>query len=369
MKVLHIINDLSSGGAEKLISDTLPLMKKKGVEIELMLLDNTNNVFEDNILNNKIKINIIKRKKARSFLNIISIRNFIKNGKFDIVHVHLFPSLYWAGIAARTMFFNKPLFVYTEHNTHNRRRDFKQFKYIDKFIYSSFNKVLSISEATQNSLLNWLKPSIQNINRFRVVSNGIDISRFLRAEPYKKSELLGLSDQDILVCMVGSFSRQKDQETLIRAISNLKEDVHLLLVGEGENKNRCIALASELQISNRVYFLGFRDDVDKIYKTADINILSSKWEGFGLVAVEAIASSKPLIVSKVKGLSDVVSGLGVLKFDVGNEEELAGKIELLIRNINYNKPLDDIEKKLKKFDVNIMVETQINEYVKLLKER
>jgi hypothetical protein len=79
MKILHIINNLGSGGAEKLIEDTLPIMnKKEDIELEVLLLTDKNNVFAESLKKQGIKINVIGTDNIYSPTNIISIRKFIK---------------------------------------------------------------------------------------------------------------------------------------------------------------------------------------------------------------------------------------------------------------------------------------------------
>jgi glycosyltransferase involved in cell wall biosynthesis len=128
---------------------------------------------------------------------------------------------------------------------------------------------------------------------------------------------------------LAGFQKQKDQPTLIIAMQNLPEDVHLLLIGEGPLKEENERLAKKICVNNRVHFLGFRNDVERILKSVDIVVLSSNWEGFGLAAVEGMAAGKPVIASNVPGLKEIVEGTGIL-FKKGNSEELAEIIYTLV---------------------------------------
>ena len=124
LKVLHIINRLGSGGAEKLIEELIPIMnKKKGIKVDLLLLSDKGNVFDKSLRNSGINIDVIPIKQLKSPLNVLYIRKHILKGQYDIVHAHLFPTIYWVSIASRLIFKNKPRFIYTEHSTYNRRRD------------------------------------------------------------------------------------------------------------------------------------------------------------------------------------------------------------------------------------------------------
>src|SRR6056297_1078254 len=115
MRVLHVINDLSSGGAEKLLEESLPLYKKHGVEVELLVINNKNNVYEKNLIDNNIKIYSLNKFKIRNPLNIFLIIKVIIEGDFDIVHSHLFPAKYWVSIASIFLRMKKFKNITTEH--------------------------------------------------------------------------------------------------------------------------------------------------------------------------------------------------------------------------------------------------------------
>ena len=362
IKILHIINNLGSGGAEKLIEDTLPILhKKENLEVELLLLTDKNNVFAESLKKQGVEINVIGTKNIYSPTNIFSIRRFIKNNDFDIIHAHLFPTLYWTALATKTLLNKKFNLILTEHNTRNGRRAHFFFRPVEKFIYNEYDKVVSISQKTEDNLIDWL--GVKKNNKFTIVENGIDTQKFNEAEAYSKEELCSTcSEDDIFITMVGSFSKQKDQKTLINAMEQIDDKVHLFLVGQGQLLDEHKEYVNNLNLNNRVHFLGFRNDVDRILKTSDIVVLSSHWEGFGLAAVEGMAAGKPVIASDVSGLREVVKGAGLL-FEQGDEEELAEII---------NKVLDDKEfyrlvsqkclKKSKKYDINNMCEKMIDTY-------
>lgn len=356
VRILHVINNLGSGGAEKLIEESLPLLNKmEGVEADVLLLTDRQNVFQETLEEHHVNVHVVPFRNIYSPRNIFYIKEYIVQGKYDVVHAHLFPCQYWTSLASKLILQNKPKFVFTEHSTHNRRRDRSYLRSFEKFIYSGYDKIISISSKTQDSLISWLKPRPSDLHKFVVIENGIDINKFKNALPYKKEEICsGFTENVRLVCMVGRFSEQKDHTTLIKAIAKCPPEVHLLLVGEGPLKQKCMDLSTELAIGDRVHFLGFRRDVDRIYKTSDIVVLSSHWEGFGLVAAEGMAAGKPVIASDVPGLAEVVGGAGVL-FEKGNSEELADKInELIIDRQKYDRVSQQCLQRTKHFEIGEM---------------
>ncbi len=371
MRVLHIINDLGSGGAEKLIEETLPPMNKnKEIKVDVLLLSDRKNVFDKKLKDSGVKVDVIPLRNLYNPLNIYYIRKYIIGGEYDIVHAHLFPTFYWVSITSKFIFNNKPKFVMTEHNTHNRRRERNYLRYLEKFIYYSYDKIISISQQTQDNLLEWLKPGQAQLDKFIVIENGIDIDKFKNAKPYNKVDICNKFTEDIrLVCMVARFSEQKDQPTLIKAIKELPENVHLLLIGEGTLKQKNENLAKEIGVSDRVHFLGFRNDVEKILKTVDIVVLSSNWEGFGLVAAEGMAAGKPLIASKVEGLGEIVGGYGLL-FNKGDSGELSKLLNKLLNSHYLYKCVSArCSNRAEDFSTKVMIQSMMLMYENLLAKK
>lgn len=370
MKILHVINNLGAGGAEKLIEELTPLMNNMlGIKVDVLLLTDKGNVFDKHLKDKGVKIEVVPIKNIRSPRNVYYIRKYIVNGRYDIVHAHLFTSNYWVSLAVKTIYKCRPKLVITEHNTHNRRREKHILRYLEKYIYASYDKVISISDKTQENLIAWINPKKNEYNKFTTIPNGVNLDKFIDAKPYKKCELNNKFSEDTkIISMAGSFSKQKDQATIIRALKSLPQNIHLLLIGEGEFKQEKIKLSIELNLENRVHFLGFRNDVENIFKTSDIIILSSHWEGFGLVAAEGMAAGKPVIASDVDGLREVVEGSGRL-FTQGDENELSSEIIGLLNNEDeYKRVSKACLKGSKAFSVDKMAVNYIREYCRLLKE-
>lgn len=366
MKILHIINDLRSGGAEKLIEVSLPLYNDMDdTSVELLILSDERKEYSQNLVNNKIKIHISPYKSMRNPLNVIYISNIIEEGKFDVVHSHLFPSFYWVSIATFFKSHKKIKFVMTEHNTNNKRREKKYFRVLEKFIYGRYDIIHSISEDTQINLIEWLKPQTELLSKFKIIENGIEVNKFKDAIPLERKLIdlnLELCKEDKIICMTGSFTRQKDQMTILKALLNLPNNYHLLLIGEGPLKSEYINTVKELKLDNRVHFLGFRNDVQNILKSIDLFVLSSHWEGFGLAAVEGMASRKPVLASNVSGLKNVINDPDLL-FEPGNIDELSRKIIRLLSDTQlYDEKASQCERNAEKYDINAMVKKYLESY-------
>lgn len=344
MKILHVITSLEIGGAQRLLSDLLPLQAKTE-DVTLLVYERVANYFESKVTDAGVKIISLDEHNFHNPGLILKMRKIFKD--YDVVHAHLFPTVWWASLAARGL---KVKMVYTEHSTSNSRRGKWYLRPIEQFMYARYNKIISISQQTQNALCSWLK---SNDERFVVICNGVDTARFASV----KKSVIPKS-----LIMVSRFASSKDQETVIRAMQQIDPEATLRFVGDGENLEHCKQVAKECGVQDRIQFLGARSDVADLVAESYIGIQSSNWEGFGLTAVEIMASGKPIIGTDVDGLKQVIEGAGET-FHVGNETELAVRVNsLLHRKAHY----DDIAQKCKKramaYDIGKMATGYFSSY-------
>ena len=360
MKILQIINSLATGGAEKLIVDTVPLYQEKGIEMDVLVLVGKHYPFYKKLeASSTGNIFSLGLKSVYNPLAIIKIIPFLK--KYDIVHVHLFPVQYFV-VLAKWLSFSKTKLIFTEHSTSNRRLKNKIFKSFDKYIYKGYSKIICITKEIQVIILAHTGFSK---DRTELISNGVPVFEYNQAVPFDKTDLK-FEITDKLLIQVSSFQEPKDQKTLIKSIVHLPAFIKLILVGDGVLKQECENLVKKLQLEKRVFFLGVRTDVPRLLKTADIVVLSSKYEGLSLSSIEGMASGKPFIASDVAGLSEVVSGAGVL-FTQGDENELAQKImELFNDERQYQAVAKSCEMRANQYDIKNMIAQHISLYESLV---
>lgn len=318
MKVLHVISSLGIGGAERLISDMLPQMKTAGIDVSLLVYRRRHNVFERKLEDAGIVINSLNISCNYNPLIIFYLARIIRS--YNVVHVHLFPAIYQVAIA--NMFCHIKL-IYTEHSTSNWRRNKSYIRGIEKWVYSKYAHIISVSNEVRNNLSNWLE---NKDNKISVINNGIDIEayRITRGTNYYPFTLL----------MVSRFVPAKDQMTVIRAMKILSDDVHVVFVGDGETRKACEDLAANLGVAERCHFVGMQSNVPFWISKADVGILSTHWEGLPLTVLEMMAGGLPVVASDVKGVNQVVNGAGIL-FKVEDDQSLANIISELIENQEY----------------------------------
>ena len=355
MRILQITNSLNIGGAEKLIIDTVPLYQQKGIEMDVLLLKDNQTSFRDKLESESTgKVFALSSGSVYNPFLIFKIIPYLQ--KYDLVHVHLFPALYWV-VFAKILSFSKTKLIYTEHSTSNRRRNNIVFKFLDRLIYKRITKIITIADEVDLEIKKHLGFKEDN---FQLIQNGVDVAFFHSALAYPKTDFF--TEQDIILIQVSSFRWQKDQNTLIKALEFLPEKVKLLLVGTGELMNDSIETVKKLNLSERVKFLGNRSDVARLLKTADIVVLSSKHEGLSLSNIEGMSASKPFIGSDVPGLREIVKDYGLL-FEQGNAKDLADTIKSLIDNPSFKTEIaEKCYQRAKEFDIHVMVERYMEVY-------
>ena len=325
MKILFLSDLLAYGGASKLIYDLLPRMEKQGNECELLILTDEHSKYVEDLRGRGIPVYVVPKDVKGHWARMKYIKGWIEKGNYDIIHANLFPTTYYCSVVKRLLGKKCPPLVMTEHSTDNKRRHKKYLRSLERFIYRKYDHIISISDKTQENLCRWL--GTEGDKRFSVIENGIDVEAFRSAEPLEKREVcVTYRTGDILLLTVGSFTPQKNHSKLVEALALLPSNYKLVLCGEGPLEAEIKAKVNDLKLSTRVAFLGFRKDIARIMHTADILVIPSVWEGFGLIAAEGMACGIPIAASDVPGLSEVVGDVGK-KFNPRSEKEIVSTIE------------------------------------------
>lgn len=356
MRILHVINSLGSGGAEKLVVDICNELSSES-SVGLYTLNSHNNFFLEK-LNKRVLHHQNNSNNRYNLKHIYNLFKIIKN--YDIVHAHLFPPLYI--ISLISIFYPKKSFVFTEHNTSNNRRKLTFFKLIERFIYNNFDLITCISKGTKENLEAWIGKRSNII----LLYNSINLKNINKAKP---SQLNFFSEgNNVILTMVGSFNNnQKRQQDIIKALPLLPKNYKLLLIGDGPKKVEYENLVEDLQLSDRVIFLGRRKDVYEILKSSDYGIIASEWEGFGLVALEYMGCNIPSLGSNVPGLNEVITN-DLCLFKVGSPKDIAKKITFLEQNL-LSKQSIILEQNqiLKKFDIEKNISLLTSKYKSIMK--
>ena len=316
MRILHVITSLRTGGAEKLMVDLLPRLKARGLDVDLLLFDGTDTPFRQAAEQSGIKVMDLGRGgSVYSPVKFFRLLPYLK--QYDIVHTHnTAPQIF----AAAGSVLCSVVLCTTEHNTSNRRRGWRWYAPVDRWVYNRYSRVVCISGKAEDNLRAFIGRSKAIIT---TINNGIDVARYASAGA--SAELERIAPHSRKLIMVAGFRWEKDQDTIIRALRHLPCGFHLFLVGDGVRRSDCARLAHDCGVADRVHFLGLRNDVAELLHAADYVVMSSHFEGLSLSSVEGMSVGKPFLASDVDGLREVVAGAGIL-FPHTDDGKLAADI-------------------------------------------
>ncbi len=315
--VVHVIPTLNIGGAERFLVSLVGSTDASIRHTVVTLWDSAPLADElpSTVSYRCVHINRISRIKRVQTLAVL----FVELGA-DVVHTHLFSADLWGRLAARRA--NVPV-VTTEHNINVSEP--LVWKWIKRCMHNMSRVYTAPSRAIQMYLEQaYHVPS----DRIVVIPHGIALSSFLALpEPSFVSPCR--------IGLIGRLVEQKGHKVLIDALTQLSDvPLQVMCVGSGERKDALQTYAKEKGVSERIVWREAVQDVSGVYAQCDIVVIPSLWEGFGLVALEAMASGRYVIVSNVDGLSEIVadSQTGAL-FPVGDSAALAGCIRAAVQNV------------------------------------
>ncbi|MCW7551377.1 glycosyltransferase [Endozoicomonas gorgoniicola] len=310
MKVLHVSETLK-GGIETYLSELIPLQTKKGYEVNLISQkNNIRGIRQYNFKNRGRLTNLVS-------LLILSLF-FIIRERPDVVHIHssfagvIRPFVY----LAKRLFFIKMRIIYCSHGwpftiSPNQAINFT-YKVIERFLSFFCDCIICISSDEANQAI---KLGI-NSNKLSVIHNGVSDSKAISDNSEENENILKL-------LFVGRFDRQKGIDVLLEAFEKSKRsDIQLNLVGDFVVSNSSL-LKDGYKLNKKIKWYGWldRNDIENIYYESTATVVSSRWEGFGLVAIESLRAGTPIICSAVGGLLDICQhGINGYQFNLSVDE-------------------------------------------------
>lgn len=253
---------------------------------------------------------------------------------FDIIHTHdwmTFP----AAIAAAKLS-QKPLIVHVHSTEFDRSgENINQTVYdIESHGMHEANKVIAVSNYTKNII----------INRYGIPSDKVEVVyNAVECDDRSYPEVIN-NNSDKIVLFLGRITMQKGPEYFIAAAKKVLEvisNVKFIMAGDGDMMHRMIEYASHLGIGNKIFFTRFLQgsDVDKVYEMADLYVMPSVSEPFGIAPLEALKHDVPILISKQSGVAEILRH--ALKVDFWDIDQMANKIVAVLKYPPLGKMLSE----------------------------
>lgn len=291
------------------------------------------------------KINIEFERSPFSKVNLTRYKELsllMKKGNYYLVDCHNAVIGVYARLAAKK---NKvPKVMYTAHGFQfykgGSKKDWLIYYPIEKFL-SRYTDMLVVMNSEDFEYANSF-----NTGQVELIPGvGVDTKYFHKTNfdvpELKKS--MNITENSFVLVSIGELSERKNHKVVIKALSDMKNlDITYLIVGSGENEFELKEMVNSLDLNNRVKFLGYRSDVNKILKVSDLAVFPSYREGLMVAGIEALSSGLPILSSNRKGIRDYTEeDINGYLFDPDDDKQLANLIFKLKNNRSKLNELSD----------------------------
>ena len=330
-----IYPSVGGGGAETQVGTLSEYYQSNGKEVTIVVPMVKDGVQKSEDLVKGVNVYRIPYPKIRllgGFIMLIRLWNLLakRRDQYDVIHVHIAHKMAAICCLSGTVYKKNVIVKFTgwmelEHGVLAK----KQNPFV-KLLRYSINKA-TFYQATSKEIASAIKSNGLDKNKIKLIPNAVDTARF--NQPKNKLDLrnsLGFEDELIGV-FVGRLVTEKNLSTLIRAWTHTfthDENVKLLLVGDGYLKDELIKQVIESKREKQIIFLGAKLDIKPYLQIADFSVLPSLFEGLSNTLLEYMATSLPIIGSRVSGTEDLIEdGVNGYLFDSGNGRELEEKLK------------------------------------------
>jgi glycosyltransferase involved in cell wall biosynthesis len=336
MRVVHILAELRPSGAETMLLAAVPCWREAGVETYVVSTGSAVGDFSQNFTAASVLVDHQPFSKTPAFF--FGLYRFFKRTRPDVVHIHTERASVWIAITASLA--RVPRLVRTVHHVFEFDGWLRRKKFLGRLFMRRMLGVKLVTNSPSNMA--------NEIARFgytpAYVPNWYDDQSFQPTSPEDRAEaraIFGLALNDFVVATVASCASYKNHHLIIRALSRLDSGrvvyLHAGSEQEGEPERK---LATVLGIDTRIRFLGMVESPTSVLAAADLFLMPSEVEGFGIAALEALAVGTPSVLADVPGLrdfKDVVTG-GIRWVQPTEDEILAAIVSFLAKRDLIKRP-------------------------------
>lgn len=284
MRIVHLLNSSKYSGAENVVITII-----KNMPAADSYYVSPKGAIEETLKYHGIQYYGVEK------LSIKEIKRMLNELKPDIIHAHDFTASMMAALAAKKRIIshlhNNPPWI--------QHYGLKSWGFLASTL--RYRHILTVSNSIQDEYV------FGKIIRKKISMIGNPINK---DDIIAKSSLNSNIDNNYDIAFVGRLSVPKDPFLFLEVIKRLKQkknNIQVCMIGSGELDHQVKQRSRELNLSENIDFLGFLENPYSVLKQSRLLLITSKWEGFGLVAVEALALGKPVVASKVGGLKDIIN--------------------------------------------------------------
>jgi glycosyltransferase involved in cell wall biosynthesis len=303
IRVLHILNVLKPSGAEAMLASAAPIWRKSGIELQILSTGDVIGPYEGELRAAGYAIDHLPFSKSLGYFH--KLYTYLRKNRPDVVHIHperanfYHALVVWLSLSARI--------IRTVHNTFRFTGRLRLTKILERRIMTHLFGVtfVSIGESVRR------EEADRFLNATITIPNWYDSLRYMPRPTPAKRELrstLGLPIDRLILVSLGGCWEYKNHTAILDALALLRSDkLYYVHIGQEGSERKELLYATNLGIGHQVNFLGIVDDPLPYLHAADVYIMPSIYEGFGVAAAEAMGAGLPAILTDVPGLRDFKS--------------------------------------------------------------
>jgi glycosyltransferase involved in cell wall biosynthesis len=307
LRVLLTIDEASLGGGQMHVLLLAKYLQMADFDVEIATEANGWLVTEALNLNLIVhQITISNQFTRQSFQHI---RELLRTGQFDILHTHGGTAGFWVRSVAAGLK-RRHVIIHTYHGLHylnileGSGQAIKQaikrliFKRIDRLLLRYTNRIICVCRSDYDAM----------IDRTSIIFNGIEVEKFsMPLNQVIARQIFEVEPNEFVFGNVGRLHEQKGHKFLLQAMAKMNNRARLMIVGDGRLRQELMNLATQLNISDRVLFLGARADIYEFLSAINVFVMPSLWEGQPIALLEALAIGKSCIASAVDGIPEIIT--------------------------------------------------------------
>jgi glycosyltransferase involved in cell wall biosynthesis len=332
--VLHLITAFDRGGAENHLSELVRHQRAAGMEVTIAYLRGRG-AWGPAMRELGVEVVPLGLRFYGDLRPLWRLRRLIAKGKPSLVHAHLPPAELYARVALLGIPASSLPLIISKHNDCPFHR-IPGESVVERWVDKRAAAVIAISEAVAQFMERRGVGTAPG--QMETIFYGIDIGAYGRVPAAEIADLRdqwGAERDTLLIGFVGRLVPQKSIETLIHAFALLRRktrcDAKLVIVGSGPLQSALRSFARNEGVSDRVVWAGFHENIPAVMRAFDVFALTSLFEGFGLVLIEAMAARKPVVATRVSAIPEVVvDGETGLLAEVKSAKSVAEALERLL---------------------------------------
>lgn len=322
VRVLHVLNELRPSGAERMLRTAAPVFREVGVACDILSTGQVVGAYAGALEEAGCRVHHLQWSRSPAFF--AAVARLTRRGGYDVVHLHAERSFFACVVALRLAGVKK--LVRTVHNNFDFRGALRFRRGVERRMAQRLGvRFIAIAPGVDGTERRCYGTSPV------LIPNWFDSAQFQPvtvAERAAARAALGIAEHEYTLATVGNCSETKNHTALIAALAGCADRPwRYLHLGQETADQAERAQARALGLADRVHFLGAVDDVRPLLHAADLYVMPSRFEGFSIAVLEALAMGLPALLADVPGLADVRQYVDGVSYSAPDAASLAAALQ------------------------------------------